>query len=127
MNVEVVQHVGVELKMGLALEHDVILIHLRIHRVNLPLAKGVIQRVVDGRGRDAESRGRDPIDDQRYCESSGLLVGGNVLQFRQLLQTGDEAVGPVVQFIRVGVFERVLVLGAADAIVDSNVLHRLHE
>ena len=55
-----------------------------------------------------------------------LLVGGHVFQLGQLLQFGDKLVGPLVQFVRVGIFKRVLVLRAAHAIVDRDVLHRLH-
>jgi hypothetical protein len=50
-----VQFVGVKLKLWLAFENNMVLIHLRVHRVNLPLTEGVIQCVVDGRGRDAKS------------------------------------------------------------------------
>ena len=49
-----VQLVGVQLKLRLALENNVVLIHLRVHRVDLPLAEGVIQSVIDGRRRDAQ-------------------------------------------------------------------------
>ena len=122
-----VQLVGVELKLRLALENNVVLIHLRVHRVDLPLTEGVVQSVIDGRGRDAQSRGGDPVDHQRYRQPSRLLIGGNVFQFRQLLQPADETVGPVIQFIRIGIFQRVLVLRAAHPVVHGNVLHRLHE
>ena len=74
-----------------------------------------------------KSRGGDPVDHQRYGQPSHLLIGGDVFQFRQLLQPVDETVGPVIQFIRIGVFERVLVLRAAHPIVHGNVLHRFHE
>ena len=95
-----VQLVGVQLKLRLTLENNVVLIHLRIHRVDLPLTEGVIQGVIDRRGRDAKSRGGDPVDHQRYGKPSRLLIGGDVFQFRQLLQPVDETVGPVIQFVR---------------------------
>ena len=122
-----VQLVGVQLKLRLTLQHNVVLVHLRIHGADLPLTEGVIQSVIDGRGRDAQSRGGDPVDHQRYGEPSQLLIGGHVFQFRQLVQAADETVGPVIQFIGIGVFKRVLVLRAADAIIHRNVLHRLHK
>ena len=65
--------------------------------------------------------------EQSYREAAGLLIGGHVFQVGHLLQPVDEAVGPVVQFVGVGIFERVLVLCAAYAVVDGNVLHGLHE
>ena len=122
-----VQFVGVELKLRLTLENNVVLIHLGIHRVNLPLTESVIESVVNGRRRDPKSRGRNPVNYQRHSQSPRLLIGGDIFQFRQLLQPADEAVGPVIQFIRVRIFERVLVLRAAHAIVHRNILHRLHE
>ena len=60
------------------------------------------------------------------ARGAGLLVGGHVFQFGQLLQLRHELVGPLVQLVGVGIFERVLVLRAAHAIVDRDVLHRLH-
>ena len=57
---------------------------------------------------------------------AGLLIGGYVLQLGQLLELGDKLAGPLLQFVGVGIFQRVLILGAADAIVDGDVLHRLH-
>ena len=122
-----VQVVGIELKLRLTLENNMVLVHLGIHRANLPLTEGVIQGVIDGRRGDAKSRSRDPIDRKRYRKPSSLLIGGDIFQFRQLLQPNNETVGPVIQFIGIGVFERVLVLRAAHPIVHRNVLHRLHE
>ena len=122
-----VQLVRVLLKLRFALEHNVILIHLRIHRVDLPLAEGVIQSVIDGRRRDAQARGGDPVNHQSYGQPSQLLIGRDVFQLRQLLQSVDEAVGPGIQLGGVGVFERVLVLRAAHPVVYADVLHRFHD
>ena len=91
-----IQLVGIELKLRLTLEHDMVLIHLRIHRVNLPLAESIVQSVIDGCRRDAKPRGRDPVNHQRYREPSRLLIGRDVFQFRQLLQAADEAISPVI-------------------------------
>ena len=122
-----VQLVGIELKLRLTFENDVVLIHLRIHRADLPLTKGVIQCVIDGCRRDAEPRSCNAVNHQRYGQPSRLLIGGNIFQFGQLLQLPDEPVSPVVEFIGVGVFERVLVLRSTYTVIDRNVLHRLHE
>ena len=127
MDVQAVQLVRVRLELRLGLQHNVVLIHLRIHDVDLPLAEGIIQGVVDGRRRDAQSRGGDPVDHQRYGQSSQLLIGRDVFQLRQLLQPVDEAVGPDIQLVGIGVFEGVLVLRAAHPVVHGNVLHGLHE
>ena len=61
-----VQFVGIELKLRLTFKNDVVLIHLRIHRADLPLTEGVVQGVIDGRRRDAQPRCGDPVDYQRY-------------------------------------------------------------
>ena len=104
-----------------------VLIHLRIHGADLALTEGVIQRVIDGRRRNAQSRSCGPVNHQRYSQPSRLLIGSNILQFRQLLQLVDETVGPGIQFVRIGVFERVLVLRAAHPVIHGNVLHRFHK
>ncbi len=43
-----VKLIGVQLKLRFALEDDVVLVHLRIHRADLPLAESVIEGVVYG-------------------------------------------------------------------------------
>jgi hypothetical protein len=80
-----VQLVRVQLKLRLTLKHNVVLIHLRIHRADLALTESIIQSVIDGGGRDPKSRGRDSINHQRYSQPSRLLIGGDIFQFRQLL------------------------------------------
>ena len=41
-------------------------------------------------------------------------------------QLGHQLRRPVIQFLQVGIFQRVLILRAADAVLDRQVLHRLH-
>ena len=80
--------------MRLRLHDHVILVQLRVHGVDLALAEGVVQCVVDGCRRDAQSRRRHPVDRQRHRQPSGLLIGSHVFQLGQLLQFGDESIGP---------------------------------
>ena len=103
-----------------------ILIQLRVQRADLALPVGIVQRVVDGGRRNAKPRCRHAIDVQMQRASARLLVGGHILQFRQLLQLRDKLVGPLIQFVDVRIFERVLVLRTAHAIIHRDVLHRLH-
>ena len=56
-----------------------------------------------------------------------LLVAGDVANFRERLQFFDEARRPMAQLVGVYVFQGVLKFGAADAIFDGEILHRLHE
>ncbi len=62
----------------------------------------------------------------RVCSPSILLVAGRVPQFGKLLQPGQQLRRINVQFIRVRIFQRVLKLRAADAILHGQILHRLH-
>ena len=115
------------LELGLHLEHDAVLVELREDRRDLPLAEGVVERVVDRCGvtpsRDAVSRS---IVDVRL-QPAVLLVAGDVGELRQRAQRVDAAAATHVRKLgRVGVLERVLVLRAADAVLDGQVLHRLH-
>ena len=103
-----------------------ILVQLGVHGVDLALAEGVVEGVVEGGRRDAQPRGGDAVDHQGDGARAGLLIGGDIFEFRQLLQLVDELVGPLVQLVDVRIFERVLILRAAHAVVDGDVLHRLH-
>ena len=63
-----VQLVGIQLKLRFTLENNMVLVYLGIHRADLPLTEGVIQGVIDCRDRDAQSRGGDPVNHQRYSK-----------------------------------------------------------
>ena len=65
-----------------------IAVHLREILRDLPLAEGIIQRVVDQLRLDTEARGLVAIDRQRQCSAAGLLVGGDAGELRQRLQLG---------------------------------------
>ncbi len=122
-----VQLVGVQLKLRLRLQNHVVLVQLRVHRIDLPLAERVVERIVDRRRRHAQARSSRPVDHQRHRQTAHLLVGRNIFELRQLLQPGDKAIGPVIQFVLVRVLQRVLVLRPAHPVIDRDVLHRLHE
>ena len=49
------QLLRIELKFRVRLQNHVILIQLRVERVDLSLSEGVIERVVDGLRSDAEA------------------------------------------------------------------------
>ncbi len=114
------------LKRRQRLENYVILVELRVHRADLALPEGVVKGIIDRGGRDTETRGSDAINGQRHGESADLLIGRHVLQLLHAFHLRDELIGPVIQFVHVRIFQRVLVLGAADAVIDRDVLHRLH-
>ena len=91
-----IQIAGVLLKLWHALQNNVVLVHLRVHRVDLPLAERVIEGVIDCRWRDPQPRSAHSIDHQGYGESSQLLIRRNIFQFGQLLEPLDEAVRPLI-------------------------------
>src|ERR1700722_18812693 len=88
--------------------------------------EGLIQSVVDRRRSNPEPRRSPAIDDQRNRETTGLLVGRNVFQLGQTLELRYKSIRPVVELIGIRIFEGVLILRAAYAVVDRDVLHRLH-
>ena len=82
--------------MRFRFQNHVILVQLRVHRVDLALPEGVVERVVDRRRGDSQARRRRPVDDQGDRESSGLLIRGHVFEVRQFFQFRDKTIGPVV-------------------------------
>ena len=114
------------LEIRICLQNHVILVQLRVHGVDLTLAISVIERAVDGGRRNPKPRCGDAINHQRYRQASGLLIGSHVGKLRQLLHLVDQPAGPQVQLVRIRVLQRVLVLGAADAVIHRDVLHRVH-
>jgi hypothetical protein len=109
-----VQLIRVKLKLRLGLQNHVILVQLRVHRIDLPLAECVVQRVVDRRRRHAKPRSSRAIDHQRHGQAAHLLIRRNIFELRQLLQLADKSVGPVIQFNWIGILQRVLVLRPAN-------------
>ena len=104
-----------------------VLIELREHRRDLSLAVRVVQCRVERLRRDAQAGRRVAIDREACLQPVVLLVAGDVPQDRQGLQPRDEPGNPGSKFLRIGILEAVLVLRPADAILDGEVLYRLHE
>ena len=73
-----------------------VLIQLRIHRIDLALTEGVIERLIDGGGRNAKARGGRAINDQRNGIAAELLIGGHIFKLGPLFQLGHEPRRPVV-------------------------------
>ena len=127
LDIQVLEFAGALLIAWSSFKNHVILVQLRVHGADLPLSIRVIESAVDGGGRNAEPRCADTIDDQRYRQPPGLLVRRHIRKLRQLLHLVDKPAGPQIQLVRVGVFQRVLILSAAHPVVHGNILHRLHE
>src|SRR5207253_2582179 len=73
------------LELRFDFQHDAILVRLREDGRDLPLAKGIIERIVDGLRADAEARRRIAVDDQARLQAQVLVVAGDITQLRQLL------------------------------------------
>jgi hypothetical protein len=61
-HVDVAEPIDILAEMGLDLQDDPVLVQRREHRGHLPLAEGIIERVVDRLGADAQPRRRAAVD-----------------------------------------------------------------
>ncbi|MNF69690.1 hypothetical protein D3C84_515800 [compost metagenome] len=120
---------GVEATVAgaLALQHHAVLAGLGEDGGDLPLAEGVVQRAVDVAHGHAEAPGQVAVDGQIRLQAAALQVAGDVGQLGQRLQRLDQARRPLLEQRRVRRLQAELVLGAADAVLDGQLLHRLQE
>ena len=114
-------------KLGLDFHHDVVLVQLREDGGDLALAEGVVEGVVDVGHGDAEAGRGVAVNDERCAQALILEVARNVGDDRLLAELLNHFAGVGGELGGVGVFERVLELGAADAVFDGQVLQRLEE
>ena len=70
--------------------------------------------------------GGSAVDDEGFGLTSKLLVGDDVCELGELLEAGHDLAGDLIKLGLAGIFDRVLILGAADPIVDGEVLNGLH-
>ncbi len=80
--IDVIELARIALELRRHLQHHVILVELGEHGRDLALAERVVERVVDGRGRDAEARGGVAIDHQMRIQAVVLLIGRDIAQLR---------------------------------------------
>jgi hypothetical protein len=67
------------------------------------LPEGIVKRVVDRLGSDAQARCRIAIDFELYGGPGDLLVGRDIAQQRDPLQRLEQDRSPVVELVEVGV------------------------
>ena len=119
---------GVSWKCRLRFEDDAVLIELGENGGDLPLAEGVVQRVVNRlRAGYSAAKPGSRSTSTLNCNPPDLLVGGDIRQFGQALHLAEQFGRPFGQFRLVRILQGVLILRAADAAVDLHVLHGLHE
>ena len=102
-----------------------ILIQRLIDRGHLPLTKRVIQRVVDRRHADPQSRRGIPIDIQASLQTFVLLIGIHVDQAGNLAHFPQQLIAPDAQFFQAVASQRVLILSTAGATANPQILHWL--
>ena len=103
-----------------------VLIQLRQDRGHQPLTEGAVQRIVYLFRGHTEPGRRVAIDDDHGPAPAVLLVAGNVGQLRARPEGGEEPVRPCRELGGVGMLEAELILRPADAILDRQILNRLH-
>src|SRR5690349_15081824 len=80
---DVVESLRAKLELGIDFHNDVILIHALVNRGDLSLAKGVVQRAIDGAGSDTEAAGRVAVDHQSRLQAAILQIGVHIADERQ--------------------------------------------
>ena len=114
-DIDAVERFGPVLELGVDLQHDVILVEHGEHRRDDALAEGVVERVVDGGGQDAEARGDLALDGDVEQRPGIELIGGDVGDAGNGLDLVEEERRPVIELAGVGVGQCVLILGLATA------------
>ena len=94
---------------------------------HLPLTESIVQRVVDQLRLDAVARGGIAVDGQGEGGALGLLVGGDVAELWKRLEFLKNLRRPLVQFVEVGILQRVFELRARGASAEADVLRGLHK
>src|SRR5215469_2550452 len=82
-DIDLVQYLGRLPELGRHLHHDMVLVLRLVDHRHLPLAKGVVKRVVDLADGETEARRTGPVDDQTGLGPPLLLVEIDVGQQRQ--------------------------------------------
>ena len=77
-HIDMLEAFGVLPELRVHFEHHMVLVELGVHRGDLPLAEGIVKRVVDHLRGDAEPPRGGPIDNQGRLESLILLVAVQV-------------------------------------------------
>ena len=107
------------------LQHHAVLVGLGEERGNLPLREGILQGGSDGLHLHAQASCGGAINLHVGLPAVVLQIAADVGQLGTLGQRGLQARYPLGQQFRVGRAQRHLVLGAADAVLDGEFLHRL--
>ena len=101
------------------------MVRLREDGGDQALAERVVQGVVNRRDADTQTPGGIAVDHDIGLQALVLIVAHHIGQLRYLAQPFGQARRPQAECLGVGVLQGELVLGAADAVVNRQVLRRL--
>ena len=93
-NIDRAQRGKIRLELGVNLKDDAVLVRLPIDGRNLPLAEGVVKRIVQRLHGDAEPARDNAVGVDHHRIAVLLNVGGDVDQPPVVLQLGFEFLGP---------------------------------
>src|SRR6266481_3659123 len=111
--------------LGSDFQHHVILIQAFINVGDLALAKGIAKSVVNILNRDAKTAGGVAVNDHGTLQAMHLLVGVDVAELRDFLQPLHDDGRPVGEVAEIVRLKRVLILRAAEASPNIEVLTSL--
>src|SRR5579864_8849044 len=83
MDVDVFERVRTLLELGIDFHHDMVLVDALINCGDLPLAKRIVERVIDRTGRYAQAPSGGPVDHEFGLQSTVLQVRIDVAKLRQ--------------------------------------------
>jgi hypothetical protein len=126
-NVDLVERGGIGKIAWLCFQNDAILVRLRIDRGDLALAEGVVERIVDGLNIDAEPAGLFALDRDVRPQSALLRLQRDIFERARLPQSCGKLGRRRGDFVRIRARQRILILRAARARRDLDILHRLDE
>src|ERR1700683_4710650 len=126
MSVDGLQGVDGAVGIRIRFHDDAVLIRLRKYGGNYALAKSVVQGVVNRAHTDPQARGAVAVDGNVGRESVVFLIADDIGELRDLAQCRYEFWSPSRQGSRIRAFQRELVLRAADGVIESQILNRLH-
>ena len=112
-DVDLVERGGIAEERGQHLLDHIISVHLGEILRDLSLAERVIEGVVDELRLDSIARGHVTVDLERQRRAGILLIGRDVPQFGQRLKLIEDLDRPCVEFVEIGVLQRVLELSLA--------------
>ena len=115
------------LKLRCNFHHHVILVQRPVHRRDLPLSEGIVERIVEGLRRNSHPARRIAVDHQFGLQSFVLLIRVLVAQFGQRPHLREQSRGPCIKVVEVCALQSVLILRIAESSADGQVLRRLQD